>query len=625
MGIAGRQRKHHPITPGRVLKTTTTGLLLVISTAAHADIPPAQTVLGLDSRRFEIAGVATAAEAGRALERAQRGDPAAQAQIGMLYEYGLFLPLDPKQAVEWLAKAADQGLPRAMTELAVLTYLGRGVQQNTDTAIRLFTKAAEQGFAPAQARLGAAYATGEAVPQDWGKAVEWTTKAADQQDPIALRNLGEDYQFGQGVAVDLPRAVALYQRASDLGNARAQYYLGTLYEAGNGVPADPARAFSLYGASARQNDPEGERALGMAYRNAVGTEKDDSASFAWLTRAADHGNGYAQLLCGLKQLSGPGPSTDFAKAARWLASAIKQESALTPQMKAVGGDKIREALATAHLVLGALYAAGLGVPRDTGRASELIGRALPDLDAWLPPAARIALAGPPGMPDEILTTIGQAYETRPPESAVTKAAFDFLYFAAVAGNPNAQFDLGRAYRDGQGTDQDKAAGHAWTLKAAQQGHVAAESLLAFQLRNGTDGVAKDEAESARLARMLAESGNVWGAAFLADLYRTGTGVSADGEQFRFWSRKAAEHGDSHAQADLGYAMLIGYGGPVDRIEAMMWLLCAEQTAPDDYGSPLRLKINANLVHARREMAPDEIAQAETRAAAERARETQTTH
>jgi cell division septation protein DedD len=87
---------------------------------------------------------------------------------------------------------------------------------------------------------------------------------------------------------------------------------------------------------------------------------------------------------------------------------------------------------------------------------------------------------------------------------------------AEEGNPDAQFNLGQAYRLGKGVAADQRIAQSWFQKAAQQGHAQAQANLGLMLfQNGN-----------RAAAMP-------------------------------WIRKAAEAGDARAQYVLGTALFNG--------------------------------------------------------------------
>jgi len=72
--------------------------------------------------------------------------------------------------------AAEKCDPDAQNNLGVMYQNGRGVRQDDSQAVRWYRKAAEQGYASAQNNLGLMYVNGEGVPQ----AVKWFRKAAEQ-------------------------------------------------------------------------------------------------------------------------------------------------------------------------------------------------------------------------------------------------------------------------------------------------------------------------------------------------------------------------------------------------------------------------------------------------------------
>lgn len=84
---------------------------------------------------------------------AAEGRSWAQSDIGSLYEDGLVLPRDYRQAVDWYRRAADQGYPGAQTNLGLMYARGRGVSSSRRTAIEWFQRAAKQGDVVARRNL----------------------------------------------------------------------------------------------------------------------------------------------------------------------------------------------------------------------------------------------------------------------------------------------------------------------------------------------------------------------------------------------------------------------------------------------------------------------------------------
>ena len=123
---------------------------------------------------------------------AEKGDADAQFQLGLIYDQGQGVPIDPEQAAVW------------------------------------FTKLAEQGHVGAQHALGTYYELGKGVQQDDAQAVKWFEAAAQQGDARAIRNLGNFYLEGRGVAAD-PK------RAAEQGFAKGKLLLGRMLARGEGT------------------------------------------------------------------------------------------------------------------------------------------------------------------------------------------------------------------------------------------------------------------------------------------------------------------------------------------------------------------------------------------------------
>jgi TPR repeat protein len=116
---------------------------------------------------------------------------------------------------------AEQGYASAQYNLGVMYDNGLGVAQDYKEAVKWFTKDAEQGYAEAQYNLGNMYNKGKGVLQDYKLAVKWLTKAAEQGYASAQNNLGVMYEYGQGVAQDYKSAHMWFNIAAANGNSTA--------------------------------------------------------------------------------------------------------------------------------------------------------------------------------------------------------------------------------------------------------------------------------------------------------------------------------------------------------------------------------------------------------------------
>ncbi len=104
---------------------------------------------------------------------AERGNAAAQNNLGFMYDKGLGVPQDYAKAVKWYRKAAEQGFAEAQANFGNMYDKGLGVTQNYAKALQWFRKAAEQGHAKAQYNLGVMYERGHGVTQDYVQAFVW--------------------------------------------------------------------------------------------------------------------------------------------------------------------------------------------------------------------------------------------------------------------------------------------------------------------------------------------------------------------------------------------------------------------------------------------------------------------
>src|SRR5436190_6043121 len=85
---------------------------------------------------------------------AEKGDSAAQADLGICYINGDGVKKDLQEALKWFRKAAEQGNPAGQQNLGMCYYQGEGVPKNLAEAAKWFRKAAEGGDPNAEYDLG---------------------------------------------------------------------------------------------------------------------------------------------------------------------------------------------------------------------------------------------------------------------------------------------------------------------------------------------------------------------------------------------------------------------------------------------------------------------------------------
>jgi TPR repeat protein len=220
---------------------------------------------------------------------AEKGDAAAQYNLGYCYAHGQGVTQNDGEAVKWCRKAADQGDAFAQQTLGVCYANGIGVPQNDAQAIKWYRKAAEQGNALAQYNLGLGYANGQGVVKDAAEAVKWYRKAAEQENALAQCFLGFSYANGEGVVKDYTEAVKWYRKAAEQGDAFAQSNLGVCYYNGQGMVKDAAEAVKWYRKAAEQGNALAQCFLGFSYANGESVVKNEIEGYKWALLAAAQG------------------------------------------------------------------------------------------------------------------------------------------------------------------------------------------------------------------------------------------------------------------------------------------------------------------------------------------------
>ncbi len=185
---------------------------------------------------------------------AEKGDPNAEYNLGLLYARGQGVTQDYAQAAQWYQKAAQQGVAAAQFNLGVMYANGEGVTANPQEAAKWFQMAAEQGVSDAESNLGDLYQGGGAF-QNYSEAEKWYRKAAEEGVASAAFSLGVMYDIGQGVPKDYDEAMKWYRKAADAGYAPALTNLGILYYNAQGIKRDLVQAYAWFDRAQKLGDP----------------------------------------------------------------------------------------------------------------------------------------------------------------------------------------------------------------------------------------------------------------------------------------------------------------------------------------------------------------------------------
>lgn len=145
-------------------------------------------------------------------------------------------------------------------------------------------------------------------------------------------------------------------------------------------------------------------------------------------------------------------------------------------------------------------------------------------------------------------------------------AFEWAVKAAEAGSINSLNNVAFYYQQGIGVEKDPVKGLEYYRKAAEQGNVSAQKNLGLAYLNGW-GTQANPQEALHWLLKSAEQGDQDGMINAAAAYN----ALGHYENGLLWLKKAADLGNSLAQASLGYMYAMGEGVTADKEQALFWL------------------------------------------------------
>ena len=126
--------------------------------------------------------LALAAQAGdlfdSQMKLAKQGNPEAQFKVGEMYETGVGVERNMKEAIYWTTRSANQKYETARFKLLYWDMEKRGLSDKNKMKLEELNQKAKQGNAQAQYYLGKMYAYGVGINKNPDVAVDWLRKAA---------------------------------------------------------------------------------------------------------------------------------------------------------------------------------------------------------------------------------------------------------------------------------------------------------------------------------------------------------------------------------------------------------------------------------------------------------------
>ena len=131
---------------------------------------------------------------------AEKGQPQAQTDLGLLYAKGFGVEKDYATAMQWFQRAAGQGSPRAQYYIGMMYERGYGVPRSYDTALDWYRRAAAKDFPLAEIAMARFYGRGLVVERDPAQRATWLLRAAGQGQPAGAVHPGQHLPAGPGRA-----------------------------------------------------------------------------------------------------------------------------------------------------------------------------------------------------------------------------------------------------------------------------------------------------------------------------------------------------------------------------------------------------------------------------------------
>ncbi|MCF6321163.1 MAG: sel1 repeat family protein [Rhizobiaceae bacterium] len=217
-----------------------------------------------------------------ALPLAKLGDPAAQTLIGELYDKGLGIKLDKKEATLWYKFAAQNGSREAQFSYALKLLEGKYVTQDKKAARELLKSSADAGHSVAQFNYA--------------------------QIIVDERPTSRGFEI----------ALGYYEKAANSGVADAYFAMAQIYARGIGAKGpDEVKARELLVKAARNGVDNAQIELAIWLANGRGGDKDLKGALAWFKIAATRGNVIAQNRLARMLALGMGTKVQPAEAAKW--------------------------------------------------------------------------------------------------------------------------------------------------------------------------------------------------------------------------------------------------------------------------------------------------------------------
>jgi enhanced entry protein EnhC len=238
----------------------------------------------------------------RFTQAASLGDVNAQMFMAAAYLYGIGVKTNEDTAARYYIEAAKKGNAIAQFALAE-KFIDTRHQSNKQLGLIWLSKSAASGNPKALTRLGAIYIEGKLVKKDEVKGLELLNKAASQNFTPAMLELG-DMALMQN---NYDKALEWYNKAANMHDLNAYLHLAHAYLQDKSIIYDPKTGFLWTLKAAQDNLIQAKRELANLYQKGIGVEADATIAQQWLEQATQEEKNKAK-------------TSSYAQAALWLSN-----------------------------------------------------------------------------------------------------------------------------------------------------------------------------------------------------------------------------------------------------------------------------------------------------------------
>jgi len=253
-----------------------------------------------------------------ALPRARNGDAAAQTLIAELYEKGLGIRRDTKEAAEWYGIAARSGNREAQFAYALKLLEGKDVPKDTQAGRSMMEGAANAGHALAMFNYANQIVADRPTSAGYRKALPYYERAAEKRVADAYYALAVIYREGRTNGIEDPEKARVWlEKAAKAGIDTAQVELGIALVSGAYGPKNEELAFNILITAANEGNVIAQNRVAHMYLQGIGTQPSGMEAAKWHIIARRAGRFDLVLDQFLEGLDNDTRSKAIALANRW--------------------------------------------------------------------------------------------------------------------------------------------------------------------------------------------------------------------------------------------------------------------------------------------------------------------